>query len=110
MIMSADYTDTLKKIKGLEEASSKALAERRRALEEQLRQLEAESAHSINDAKKKAEGLISERVGQARESANKEAGEISSVAEKEAGAMASKKLGKKELKKVIDDVLFSEFE
>ncbi len=107
--MSTDYTETLKKIKETEEASSREVLERRRALEEQLRGLEAESAASIAEAKKRGDAQVADEVEKARRAAQKVADSLAAKTAKEAGAVAAKKLDKKELKKIIDNTLFSEF-
>ncbi len=107
--MSTDYTETLKKIKETEEASSREILQRRKALEEELRGLEAESAASIAEAKKRAEAHIAEEVEKAGRSAQKTADALSAKTAKEADAVAAKKLDKKDLKKIIDNALLSEF-
>ena len=107
--MSTDYTDTLKKIKETEEASSREILERRKALEEQLRGLEAESAATIADAKKSGEARIADEVEKARKSTQKGADALSAKTTKEANAVAARTLDKKDLKKIIDNTLFSEF-
>jgi vacuolar-type H+-ATPase subunit H len=107
--LSTDYTETLKKIKETEEASSREILERRKALEEQLRALEAESAASIAEAKAQAEEHVADEVEKARKSAQKGADALLAKTGKEASAIASKRLDKKDLKKIIDNTLFSEF-
>ena len=107
--MSTDYTETLKKIKETEEASSREVLERRKALEEELRGLEADSATQIADAKKKGEDRVADEVEKARKAAQKGADALASKTAKEAGATSAKRLDKKEIKKIIDDTLLSEF-
>jgi len=107
--MSTDYTDTLKKIKETEEASSREILERRKALEEQLRALEAESSATIADAKKRGDEQVAAEVEKARKAAQKGADALLAKTAKEASGIAAKKLDKKDLKKIIDNALFSEF-
>ena len=109
MPLSTDYTETLKKIKETEEASSREVLERRKALEEQLRGLEAQPATSLAEAKKRADEHIAQEVEKARKAAEKESTALSAKTGKEADALAAKKLDKKDLKKIIQDTLFSEF-
>jgi len=107
--MSTDYTETLKKIKETEEATSRELLERRKKLEEDLRELEADAAASIADAKAKADAHTSEEVEKARRSAQKGADALLAKTAKEASAVAARRLDKKDLKKVTENTLFSEF-
>jgi vacuolar-type H+-ATPase subunit H len=107
--MSTDYTETLKKIKETEEATSREILERRKALEGELRNMEAESANSIAQAKAQGEAYIAAEVEKARESAQTGADALLATTEKEAKVVATKKLDKKDLKKIIDNTLFSEF-
>ena len=108
--MSTDYTETLKKIKETEEASSREVLEKRKSLEAELQALESESAASIAEAKRQAEAHIADEVENARKSAQKSADALATKTAKEANAVAAKRLDKKELKKIIDNKLFSEFE
>ena len=107
--MSTDYTDTLKKIKETEEASSREILERRKALEEQLRALEAESSGTIANAKKRGEEHVAAEVEKARKASQKVADALLAKTAKEASGIAAKELDKKDLKKIIDNSLFSEF-
>lgn len=108
--MSTDYTETLKKIKDIEEATGKELLERRRALEEELRLLEEEAAVSIEEAKRKGEAHVSEEVEKAHRSAQKEADSLNSETTARADSVATRKLDKKQVKKIVEETLFSEFE
>lgn len=110
MSTPTDYMGTLKKIKDTEEASGRDLLERRKALEGELRRLEEESAASVAEARKKADARIAEEVEKARASAQKDAAVLESKAGEEARSVSARKLDKKEVKKIIDDVLFSEFQ
>ena len=107
--MSADYTETLKRIKDTEEASSREILERRKGLEDQLRQMEDAAAASIADAKKKAEALVAAEVEKTAKAAQKEADAMLASTDKESKQISSRKLDKAALKKVIDDTILSEF-
>jgi vacuolar-type H+-ATPase subunit H len=107
--MSTDYTETLKKIKETEEATSREILERRKALEEELRRMEAESAGSIAQAKAQAEAYVAGEVEKARLSAQSNADALLTTTNKQAKEVAAKRLDKKDLKKIIDNTLFSEF-
>ena len=108
--MSTDYTETLKKIKETEEATSREILERRKALEEELRRMEGESASSIAQAKAQAEAYTTAEVEKARSSAQGKADALLATTSKQAKEVAAKRLDKKDLKKIIDKTLFSEFE
>ncbi len=107
--MSTDYTETLKKIKETEEATSREILERRKALEEELRKMEADSAGQIAQAKAQGEAYIAAEVEKARKSAQAKADTLLGTTSKEAKDVAAKRLDKKDLKKIIDNTLFSEF-
>jgi len=107
--MSTDYTETLKKIKETEEATSREILERRKALEEELRRMEGDSASSIAQAKAQAEAYIAAEVEKARSSAQSKADALMATTSKQAKEVAAKRLDKKDLKKIIDNTLFSEF-
>jgi len=107
--MSTDYTETLKKIKETEEATSREILERRKALEEELRGKEAESANSIAQAKTQAETYTSAEVDKAHKSSQVMADALLAKTSKEAKEVAAKRLDNKDLKKIIDNTLFSEF-
>ncbi len=108
--MSTDYTETLKKIKETEEATSREILERRKALEEELRRMEGESASSIAQAKAQAEAYTATEVEKARASAQGRADALLATTSKQAKEVAAQRLDKKALKKIIDNTLFSEFE
>lgn len=107
--MSTDYTETLKKIKETEEATGREILERRKSLEEELRKMEADSGSSIARAKAQAEAYVAGEVEKARKSAQTKADALLGTTGKEAKEVAAKKLDKKDLKKIIDNTLFSEF-
>jgi vacuolar-type H+-ATPase subunit H len=107
--LSTNYTDTLKRIKDAEEASNREVSEKKKELEAELLSIEQASDASIDAAKKDAE-LYLEKAGQtARDSAKKEADALLSSARKTSEQISSKRLGKKELSKIIDGTLLSEF-
>jgi vacuolar-type H+-ATPase subunit H len=108
--MSTDYTETLKKIKETEEATSREILERRKALEEELRRMEGDSASSIAQAKAQAEAYTAAEVEKAGSSAQRKADALLATTSKQAKEVAAKRLDKRDLKKIIDDTLFSEFE
>jgi len=107
--MSTDYTETLKKIKETEEATSREILERRKALEEELRRMEGDSASSIAQAKAQAEAYTAAEVEKASSSAQRKADALLATTSKQAKEVAAKRLNKKDLKKIIDNTLFSEF-
>jgi vacuolar-type H+-ATPase subunit H len=110
MAASTDYTDTLKKIKETEEQGARELSARKKALEEELRQLEEESARSIAAARAEAEEYVAKEVAGARVSAQADADRILGTAVKDAETISAKRLDKKALNKVVDGILaeFSE--
>ena len=107
--MSTDYTETLKKIKEAEEATSRELLDKRKGLEEQLREMEDASAASIAEAKKQADALIASEVEEARETAEKQADALLASSAREAKETTSKSLDKVALRKIIDNTILSEF-
>jgi vacuolar-type H+-ATPase subunit H len=107
--MSTDYTETLKKIKDTEEATSREVLEKRKALEDGLRTLEEQAATSIADAKKQGEALVANEVEKARKAAQKQADAHLASTSKEANEVAARKLDKAALKKIIDKTILSEF-
>ena len=107
--MSTDYTETLKKIKETEEATSREILDRRKALEAGLQKLEADSAGEIGDAKNQAESHISREVEKARKAAQEKADALHSKTNKEAKEISAKKLDKATLRKIIDKTILSEF-
>lgn len=109
MASSIDYAETLKKIKESEVETARELAERKKAHEGDLRTLEEESAHSIEEAKQEAEALEAKMVEAARSSAQAEAEKLLISVSGQVRAVAGRRLTKKELEKILQDVLLSEF-
>jgi vacuolar-type H+-ATPase subunit H len=107
--MSTDYTETLKKIKETEEATSREILERRKALEEDLRNLESESAAEIAAAKKEAESHVASEVEKARKAAQQKADTLLAATNKESKEISAKTLDKATLRKIIDKTILSEF-
>jgi len=107
--MSTDYTDTLKKIKETEEATSREILERRKALEEELRRMEAESANSIAQAKAQADAYTAAEVEKARKSSQGKADALLATTYKQAKEVSAKRLDKAQLRKIIDKTILSEF-
>ncbi|MGA2664466.1 MAG: hypothetical protein ABSF83_05950 [Nitrososphaerales archaeon] len=105
MAASTDYTDTLKKIKETEEQGARELAERKKALEEELHRLEEESASSIAAARAEADEYVAKEAASARAAAELEAQKALGATAKEAEAVASKKLDKRALAKIADGIL-----
>lgn len=108
--MSTEYTDTLKRIKAAEDAGNMEVSERRKALEAELHQLEQETDSSIEASKRDADAFVAGEVEKARRAAQADADTLLASTSKQAEAIASKKLEKKELRKIIESVILSEFE
>ncbi len=108
MAASTEYTDTLKKIKETEEQGAKELTERRKVLEDGFHRLEEDSANSLAAARSEAEEYISNEVAKARADGELDAKQMLSSNTKEAEATATKKLDKRALAKIVDEIL-SEF-
>ena len=108
--MSTDYAETLKKIKDAEEAGSREVAERKKSLEAELLTKEQAADRSIEDARKGAEEYVASETESAHDSAQREADALLASTQKKADGVSSKKLSEKELRKIIDEVLFSEFQ
>jgi vacuolar-type H+-ATPase subunit H len=107
--MSTEYTETLKKIKETEESSNKEVAEKKRALEEELKNLEVESDRSIAAAKRESEDYVAAEVEKARKAAQAQADALLASGSKQAETVANKKIDSKELSKIIDQALLSGF-
>jgi vacuolar-type H+-ATPase subunit H len=107
--LSTNYTETLKRIKDAEEASNREVAEKKKDLEAELLSIEQAADASIEAAKKDAELSVENAAENAKGSAQKEADALLASARKNAEAISSKRLGKKELSKIIDGVVLSEF-
>jgi vacuolar-type H+-ATPase subunit H len=107
--MSTDYTETLKKIKGTEEATSREILERKKQLEEELRKLEEESAADISEAKQQAEFHVASEVEKARKASQEKADALLATTYKQAKDVSAKKLDKAQLRKIIDKTILSEF-
>jgi vacuolar-type H+-ATPase subunit H len=108
MAASTEYTDTLKKIKETEEQGARELSERKKALEDELHRLEEESANSLAAARTEAEDYVAKEVAKARAEGELQAKELLGTTTNEAGATAAKKLDKRALAKILDEIL-SEF-
>jgi vacuolar-type H+-ATPase subunit H len=108
MAASTEYTDTLKKIKETEEQGARELSERRKALEDELHRLEEESANSLAAARTEAEDYVAKEVAKAKAEGELQAKELLGATTKEAEATAAKKLDKRALAKIVDEIL-SEF-
>jgi vacuolar-type H+-ATPase subunit H len=109
MTMENDYTGTLKRIKEIEEASSTELAQTKKSLEDEFRRLEEESTKSIEIAREQSEADVAKQVEEARSSAQSEADKMLASARKESEIIAARKLDRKDLKKIIDEIILAEF-
>ena len=107
--MSTNYTDTLKKIKDAEEASNREVSEKKKSLEAELLGIEQEADKSIAAAKTNAEAYVAKEGETAKKSSQREADALLSATKKKADQVASKMLDKKQLREIVDKVLFSEF-
>ena len=107
--MSTDYAETLKRIKDAEEAGTREVAEKKKELESELLNMEQVADKSIADTKVGAELSVAKEAESARKSAQREADALLASTKKKADEIASKKLGEKDLRKIVDDILFSEF-
>jgi len=107
--MSTDYAETLKRIKDAEEAGSREVAERKKSLEAELSTMEQAADKSIEDSRAGAEAYVSREAEDARTSSQREAEALLASTKKKADEVSSKRLGEKDLRKIIDEVLFSEF-
>jgi vacuolar-type H+-ATPase subunit H len=107
--MSTNYADTLKRIKEAEETSNREVAEKKKSLETELHEIEKVADESIELTKKEAELYVTHEVEDARKSAQKDADGMLATSRRKADEIASKKLEKKEFRRVIDDIVLSEF-
>jgi vacuolar-type H+-ATPase subunit H len=109
MPLSIDYSQTLKNIKDAEEAGNREIAEKKRVLAEELQLIQEEAAKSIAAAKADAEAYVAKEVEKARSAAQVEADKIVESVAKEAEQIAARKLDKSTFKRIIEEVLLSEF-
>jgi vacuolar-type H+-ATPase subunit H len=109
MSTSNDYAEALKKLKEAEVSTAAELTARRKALEEELSRLEEESARSIEEAKAEAEAFEAKSVEVARAAAQADTEKLLSSAAKDVEKVAARRLDKKEFRKIVEDVLLSEF-
>lgn len=107
--MSTNYTDTLKRIKEAEEASNREVAEKKKDLESELHEMEQAADQSIEVAKRDAEIYVTKEVVNQRALSEKEAEALLASATRTAETIVSRRLDKKEFRKIIDEKLFSEF-
>ena len=110
LVMSTNYTDTLKRIKEAEEASNREVSVKKKDLEAELHDMEKVADESIEVAKRDAEIHVNKEVESSRQAAQKEADTLLTRTKKKADDIAAKRLDKRELKQIIDGILFSEFE
>jgi len=108
--MATDYAETLKKIKDAEEAGTREVAEKKKELESELTNMEQVADKAIRDSKTGAELYVAREAENAKKSAQREAEALLASTKKKADEIASRKLGEKELRKIVEETLFSEFE
>lgn len=107
--MSTDYTQTLKTIKEAEEASSSAIAERKKKLAEQLEWAKDQASKEIATAKAAAEVYVAKEVDNARSAAEANSKSLFASTVRDAEKVATKKVSKTEFYKIIEETLLSEF-
>jgi vacuolar-type H+-ATPase subunit H len=107
--MSTNYADTLKRIKEAEETSNREVAEKKKSLEAELHEIERLADESIELIKKEAELSVTHEVEDARQSAETDADGMLASSRRKAEEVASRRLEKKEFRRVIDDMVLSEF-
>jgi vacuolar-type H+-ATPase subunit H len=107
--MSTNYTETLKRIKDAEEASNREVSEKKKSLEAELLSIEQAADKSIEDAKKEAEAYVAKEDQAAKDSSQAQADALLASTREKAEEISSKRLDGKELRKIVDEILFSEF-
>jgi vacuolar-type H+-ATPase subunit H len=107
--MANDYTDTLKRIKDIEETSSRELANKKKSLEDELHHLQEDATKSIATAKEEAEAYVAKQADDARSAAQVDADNVLASARKESEAVAAKRLDRKDFRKIVDEMLLAEF-
>jgi|GEM_PF-5285203 vacuolar-type H+-ATPase subunit H len=107
--MSEGYLDTLKRIKEAESLTERLLSERRTQLEQELKALEEASSKEIAEAQAQGEKLIQSEVEKAVTAAKEEAARIRAEADLKAKELLAKKWDKRKLRKLAEEILFSEF-
>lgn len=107
--MSTDYTQTLRSIKDAEEASSKAIDEKKKMLTERLENARSETVAEVASVKEQAETMVTKEIDIAQKSAEADSKKIVESTVSEAQAIARKKVTKSALKKIIEETLLSEF-
>lgn len=108
-MMTSDYTQTLKTIKEAEEASEKAIADKRKMLADQLQMAQDRAAKDISDARAAAEAYIAQEIEKARAAAEADAKKLVDAAAIQAKSVAQKKVDDAEFRKIIQEILLSEF-
>lgn len=107
--MSTNYTDTLKRIKDAEDASNREVAEKKKSLEAELHEIERVADESIETAKKEAELYVTKEVDLARDAEQKKAEALLESTRRKSEEIVSKRLDRKEFRKIADEIVFSEF-
>jgi vacuolar-type H+-ATPase subunit H len=107
--LSTNYTETLKRIKDAEEASNREVSEKKKDLEAELLSIEQAADKSIEAARKEADLSVERASETAKDLSQKEADALLASAQKNAEEISSKRLGRKELAKIVDEILLPEF-
>jgi len=107
--LQSNYASELKAIKEKEEETNRILAQRKTELEVELQKAEEESIKAVANARSSAERLVSQEVEKVRAVAQKDAEKLLQDKKQEAQKIASRRLSESEIRKIIDNVLLSEF-
>jgi vacuolar-type H+-ATPase subunit H len=107
--LQSDYASELKAIKEKEEETIRQITQRKKDLEIELHRSEDESNRTVADARSSAEKLVSQEVEKARVLAQKDVEKLLQDKKQEAQRIASRRISDSEIRKIIDDVLLSEF-
>jgi vacuolar-type H+-ATPase subunit H len=104
-----NYVEVLSKIKAAEEEAGRTLAKKKSELDLELETLRAEARSMIETAQKEAALVVESAVRKAKEEAEKEADKMLSDARRQAAEKTEKNVDKRTLKRLIEEILFSEF-
>lgn len=106
---TSNYAETLKRIKDAEEESNREVSERKKSLEAELSSAEQAADQALEAAKAEGELYVTKETEAAKAAAQAQADALLSSTTRKAEGIASRRLEKKEFKKIIDEILFSEF-
>jgi hypothetical protein len=107
--LQSDYASELKAIKEKEEETGRRLAQRKKELELELQRTEEESNKAIANARSSAEKLVLQEVEKARATAQMDADRLLLDKRGDSQKIAARKLSESEIRRIIDNVLLSEF-